>query len=411
MTAKLRCGLIGKTLGHSYSPQIHAELADYEYSLFELQENELEGFVRSGKFDGANVTIPYKIAVMQYLDEISPEAARIGSVNTIVRRADGKLLGYNTDYYGFGYMLDSAGIEVQGKKVLVLGSGGASLTAQTLLADRGAREIVVISRSGDNNYENIHIHRDADVIVNTTPVGMYPNNGASSVSLDVFEHLCSVADIIFNPAKTALMLDAEKRGIKCAGGLSMLVAQAKAASEYFTGKKIDDSEIDRIKAKIEGVTKNITLVGMPGCGKTTIGRIIAEKTGRELVDLDEYIVNMAKMPIPEIFERYGEGYFRDLETKATAEVAKRSSLVIATGGGCVIREENRRALRQNSTVVFIKRDINALAKDGRPLSQTNSLETMYKTRLPFYTDAADVEFELFGTPQENANKIMEMIGL
>ena len=411
MTAKMKCGLVGKTLGHSYSPVIHSALADYDYSLFELGEDELEGFIRTGDFRGVNVTIPYKIAVMQYLDEISPEASRIGSVNTVVRTADGKLVGYNTDYYGFGYMLDAAGIEVERKKVLVLGSGGASRTACTLLGDRGAREVVVISRSGENNYENIHLHRDADVIVNTTPVGMYPNNGASPVSLDVFDNLSGVADIIFNPAKTELILDAEKRGIKWAGGLSMLVAQAKAASEYFTGGKIDDGVIGKITAQIERETKNITLVGMPGCGKSTLGRIIAEKTGREFVDLDALIVESAGMPIPEIFAKYGEVYFRDLETKVTADTSKRSSLVIATGGGCVIREENRRMLRQNCTVVFIKRDIADLPKDGRPLSQANSLEAMYKARLPFYTDAADIEFELCSTPEENAKKIMEAIGI
>jgi len=411
MTDKPKCGLIGKTLGHSYSPQIHAELGDYSYSLFEMGEDELAGFLRSDEFHGANVTIPYKIAVMPYLDEISPEASRIGSVNTIVHKSDGKLVGYNTDYYGFGYMLDAAGIDVEDKKVLVLGSGGASLTARTLLRDRGSREVVVISRSGENNYSNLDRHADADVIVNTTPVGMYPNNGVSPVSLDIFPKLTAVADIIFNPAKTALLLDAEARGIKCAGGLTMLVAQAKAASEYFTGSRIDDTEIERITQKIERQTKNIALVGMPGCGKSTVGKLIAQKTGREFVDLDAVITEKAGMPIPEVFAKYGEGYFRDLETAALAEVSKRSSLVIATGGGTVIRPENRRMLKQNSTVVFIKRDINDLPKDGRPVSQANSLESLYKTRLPFYKDASDFEVELCNTPDQSSDKILEVLGL
>jgi len=411
MTDKPKCGLIGKTLGHSYSPQIHAELGDYSYSLFEMGEDELAGFLRSDEFHGANVTIPYKIAVMPYLDEISPEASRIGSVNTIVHKSDGKLVGYNTDYYGFGYMLDAAGIDVEDKKVLVLGSGGASLTARTLLRDRGSREVVVISRSGENNYSNLDRHADADVIVNTTPVGMYPNNGVSPVSLDIFPKLTGVADIIFNPAKTALLLDAEARGIKCAGGLTMLVAQAKAASEYFTGSRIDDTEIERITQKIERQTKNIALVGMPGCGKSTVGKLIAQKTGREFVDLDAVITEKAGMPIPEVFAKYGEGYFRDLETAALAEVSKRSSLVIATGGGTVIRPENRRMLKQNSTVVFIKRDINDLPKDGRPVSQANSLESLYKTRLPFYKDASDFEVELCNTPDQSSDKILEVLGL
>ena len=411
MTEKLKCGLIGKTLGHSYSPQIHAELGDYSYSLFEMGEDELAGFLRSNEFHGANVTIPYKIAVMPYLDEISPEASRIGSVNTIVHTPDGKLVGYNTDYYGFGYMLDAAGIDVEDKKVLVLGSGGASLTARTLLRDSGAREVVVISRSGENNYSNLDRHADADVIVNTTPVGMYPNNGVSPVSLDIFPKLTGVADIIFNPAKTALLLDAEARGIKCAGGLTMLVAQAKAASEYFTGSKIDDAEIERITQKIERQTKNIALVGMPGCGKSTVGKLIAQKTGREFVDLDAVITEKAVMPIPEVFAKFGEGYFRDLETAALAEVSKRSSLVIATGGGTVIRPENRRMLKQNSTVMFIKRNIKDLPKEGRPVSQTNSLESLYKTRLPFYKDASDFEVELCNTPNQSSDKILEVLGL
>lgn len=411
MSDKLKCGLVGKTLGHSYSPQIHSLLGDYDYELFELLEDELEAFVRTGDFDGVNVTIPYKVEVMKYLDEISSEARRIGSVNTVVRGADGRLTGYNTDYYGLGHMLDVAGIDIAGKKVLVLGSGGASLTAQTLLSDRGAKEVVVISRSGENNYSNLSLHSDADVIVNTTPVGMYPNNGQSPVSLELLPKLCGVADIIFNPAKTALLLDAEARGIKCAGGLSMLVAQAKAAAEYFTGEKIDDVEIERITHKISLRMKNIALVGMPGCGKSTVGRLIANRLGREFVDLDTVIEERAEMPIPEIFEKYGEDHFRKLETEALTDVSKRSSLVIATGGGTVIKEENRRLLRQNSTTVFIKRDIANLPTDGRPVSQANSLTELYKKRLPFYMDAADFEVELCDEPDESANKIIRSIGL
>lgn len=411
MSGKLKCGLIGKSLGHSYSPRIHSSLGDYEYKLFELKENELEEFVKSGDFHGANVTIPYKIEIMKYLDEISPEAKRIGSVNTVVRLSDGRLIGYNTDYYGLGYMLDKAGIDVVGKKVLVLGSGGASLTAQTLLSDCGAGEIVVISRSGESNYSNLHIHKDADVIINTTPVGMYPKNGESPVDLGVFDSLSGVADIIFNPAKTGLLLDAENRGIKCAGGLSMLVAQAKAAAEYFTGEQIDVDVIERIINQIGGELKNITLVGMPGCGKSTVGKLIAQKLGREFVDTDSLIEERAGIPIPEIFEKFGEPHFRDLETEVLTDITKKTSLVIATGGGAVIREENRRLIRQNSTVVFIKRDISALSRDGRPLSKSGSLEDMYKIRLPYYSAAADYEIELCETPDESVNKILESTGL
>ncbi|MGN1410022.1 MAG: shikimate kinase [Eubacteriales bacterium] len=409
--AMLRCGLIGKPLGHSYSPQIHAHLGGYEYRLIELEESEVGEFIKSDRYDAVNVTIPYKKTVMPFLDVISPEAQRIGSVNTVTHLPDGRIKGDNTDYYGFSYMLDKGKIDVKGKKVLVLGSGGASMTARTVAADRGARQIVVISRNGADNYTNIDRHADADIIMNTTPVGMYPNNGEKPLSLELFPSLSGVVDMIYNPSKTALILDAEERKIPCISGLYMLVAQAKAASEFFTGEKIDSAVIDEIVGKIEAETKNIMLVGMPGVGKTTVGKRIAQKLGRDFVDIDEEIVNRSGAGIPEIFREHGEEYFRELEHDVLSDFSKKSGLVISCGGGCVIRADNRRLMKQNSRVVFLKRDLSLLPKDGRPISQANDLGELYKKRLPFYLDAADVVFEMGNDPDENAEKITGEIGL
>ena len=271
----LRCGLLGRKLSHSYSPQIHKELADYAYKLYEKEPEELEAFLRSKTFDGLNVTIPYKKAVMPLLNEISPEAAAIGSVNTIVSRG-GKLTGYNTDAFGFTWLLQKSGVAVTGKKALVFGSGGASVTVQYVLKSLGADPVVVISRTGENNYANLDRHRDAKVLVNATPVGMFPGNGESPVDLSEFDAVDGVLDVVYNPARTALMLQAEALSIPHASGLSMLVAQAKKACEYFTGKPVSDTQIDRIEKLLSRQMENIILIGMPGCGKSSVGLALAE---------------------------------------------------------------------------------------------------------------------------------------
>ena len=377
-----QAGLIGRTLAHSFSPQIHALLADYEYKLFELEPDDVGTFLQNGSFDATNVTIPYKKTVMPFLSEISEEAQKIGSVNTITRTEKG-LRGDNTDYFGFSYMLQKSGIEVRSKKCLVLGSGGASVTVCAVLRDMGA-EVLVISRSGENNYENLDRHGDADVIVNTTPVGMYPNTGVSPVDLSQFKQLSGVLDLIYNPARTQLLLDAQKRGIPCINGLSMLCAQAKKACELFLSTKIDNSEIDRITAKIAEDSENIILIGMPGCGKSTAGKALAEQTGRPFVDTDEVIAEKAGMSIPEIFAKYGEDYFRTLEHEAVCECAKKSGLVIATGGGVVKTNKSYNALHQNGRVIWLQRSIELLATDGRPLSQQNGVLKLYEERKPLY---------------------------
>lgn len=401
-----KAGLIGRKLGHSFSPEIHSCLADYEYKLYEMEENEVGSFLEGCPLDALNVTIPYKKTVMPFLKEISDEAQRIGSVNTVVKRADG-LYGYNTDYFGFSYMLKKSGIELQGKKVLILGSGGASVTVRTVAKDLNAAEIIVISRSGENNYGNIEKHRDADVIVNTTPVGMYPDTGKSPVDLKVFSHLSGVLDLIYNPAETRLLYDAKSLGIPSINGLSMLVAQGKKAAEIFTGEPIPDVEIEKIIKSIEEKTKNIVLIGMPGAGKSTLGKILSEKLGRKLTDTDEIITEKAGMPIPEIFSLYGEEKFREIETEAIKEAGKMSGTVIATGGGIVTRKENRYPLKQNSVAVWLKRDLTLLPVDGRPISQTNDMTELYTKRAPLYGDFADFSVDVSENAEETADRILE----
>ncbi len=404
----MKCGLLGRKLGHSYSPQIHNLLGDYSYVLFEKEPEELENFLKTGDFSGLNVTIPYKKEVIPYLSELSPTAKKMGCVNTVLRRSDGTLYGHNTDYFGFTSLVRHAGLSVTGKKVLVLGSGGASNTAVAALKDLGASP-VVISRSGENNYGNLHLHRDAAAIVNATPVGMYPNTGVSPIDLALFPHLEGVLDVIYNPARTQLLLDAEKLGIPRENGLWMLVAQAKEAAEVFTGGKISDEVIEKIYRRLSHQMKNIVLIGMPGCGKSTIGALLAEKLGRTLADADEKIISLAGKSIPDIFAQDGEPTFRDWETKALAELGKQSGLVIATGGGCVTQKRNYPLLHQNGYLVWLERDCSVLPTDGRPLSQANDLGKMYAARKPLYEVFADIRVENAGTPEETVQKILDAL--
>lgn len=401
----MNCGLLGRKLGHSYSPQIHSYLGDYSYMLFEKEPDQVADFVRNGDYTGINVTIPYKKDVIAYLDELSPTARKMGSVNTIVRRKDGTLFGHNTDFFGFTSMVKHSGIDVAGKKVLVLGSGGTSNTAVKALTDLGA-EVVIISRSGENNYGNLHLHVDTSVIVNTTPVGMYPKTGAAPLDLKQFPHLEGVLDVIYNPARTRLLLDAEEMGLPHENGLWMLVAQAKESAEYFTGRPIDDSVIEAIHRRLSAQMQNIILIGMPGCGKSTIGALLSEKLGRSLVDIDEQVIQLAGKTIPQIFSEDGEAVFRDWETKALAELGKQSGQIIATGGGCVTQARNHSLLHQNGTIFWLQRNLGLLPTDGRPLSQSHKLSDLYAQREPMYEAFADFRIGNDGDVDETVNAIV-----
>ena len=404
----MNCGLLGRKLGHSYSPQIHAYLGDYSYELFEQEPDNLSNFLRNGQFSGLNVTIPYKKEVIPFCAKLSDAAQKLGVVNTIVRQDDGTLIGHNTDYFGFLYTMKKVGLDVTGKKVLVLGSGGASATAVAVLKELGAC-VITVSRTGENNYTNLEKHADAALIVNATPVGMYPDTGAAPVALDPFPKLEGVIDVIYNPARTALLLEAEKRGIVAENGLWMLVAQAKESAEWFTGKKISDDIIPYIYKQLCSRMLNIILIGMPGCGKSTVGKLLSEMTGKELIDADTYLSETAKMSIPDIIHMHGEDHFRKLETQALSELGKRSGLIIATGGGCVTRSENYPLLHQNGTIVWIQRDIHALPTEGRPLSQSGNLEEMFRIRKPMYKSFCDLSVINQAEPIAVAEEILSRL--
>ena len=380
----MRYGLIGGSLSHSYSKAIHGFLGNGDYELSEIPPDALDGFLRGAGFRGINVTIPYKEAVMPHC--VPDDAARkIGCVNTLVNR-DGRLYGYNTDYFGFSHMAKSAGVDFAGKKVLVLGSGGTSKTAVCVARDRGAGEIVVVSRNGENNYENIARHADSDVLVNTTPLGMFPNNGRSPVSLDCLARLSAVIDVVYNPLRTRLMLDAQERGIVTANGLVMLVAQALRAHNLFFDIDPDEDATEKriaeVLAKTEKLFLNIVLIGMPGCGKTSVGAKLAEFLEMDFVDTDHMIESSTGRKVPDIIREDGEPFFRELERGVVSRVAAGTRQVIATGGGSVLARENRDALLQNGRIVFLERDPESLETRGRPLSL--DLQAMYRQRLPIY---------------------------
>ncbi len=401
----MKCGLLGQRLGHSYSPQIHDLLGSYSYSLYEKEPHELEEFLKHGDYTGLNVTIPYKKSVIPFCDELTPTAKRLGAVNTIVRTADGRIVGHNTDRFGFSYMLRASNAAVNGKKALVLGSGGASNTVCDVLKEAGA-EVIVISRNGPNNYENLYLHRDCALLVNATPVGMYPQTGVSPVDLHVFPSLECVLDLIYNPARTQLGMDAERKGIPFYNGLGMLVAQAKESAEWFLGHRLPERCIADIQNKLQKQTENIILIGMPGCGKSTIGKQLAQATGKAFVDADTVLEQMAQMTIPKIFETEGEAGFRRRETAVLDALGKGSGQVIATGGGCVTRPENYPLLHQNGIIIYIRRAVTNLPTNGRPLSRSGSLDAMYKARAPLYQQFADQTINNCGSIKQAVNAIL-----
>ena len=403
----MKTGLLGRKLGHSYSPQIHAHLGDYRYELFEIEPDDVGTFLMTGDFDAINVTIPYKQDVIAYCSELSDAAKRIGAVNTIIRRPDGSLIGHNTDYFGFLSTLERSGLNFNGKKAVIIGNGGASKPVKAALDDLGA-DTVVISHK-DNTPDNLAFHADAAILVNATPVGMHPNNGISPVNLDLFPHLEGVFDLIYNPSRTKLMLDAKQRGLLVINGLWMLVAQAKESSEWFTGSAISNRVIEPIYQALSRQMENVVLIGMPGSGKSTIGRALAERLGREFVDADTEITKAAGMTIPNIFALSGESGFRQIETKVLNDLGKKSGLVISTGGGCVTQERNYPLLHQNSKIFCLNRNLEQLPTDGRPLSQKGNLEEMYRIRKPMYDHFADYIIDNNGDLNETVSQIISKL--
>jgi shikimate dehydrogenase len=405
-------GLLGRKLGHSLSPQIHSHFGDYPYELFCREPEELDAFFADKNIKAFNVTIPYKVNAFNHCNELSDTAKKIGSVNTVVRRSNGTLYGDNTDYFGFCYMSKKCGADFKNKKVVVLGSGGASLTVCTVAKDMGAKEIITVSRKGKNNYENLFEHYDADIVVNTTPVGMFPNNGERLIDLKNFKNCKCVLDLIYNPCRTQLLIDAQKLNIPNSNGLVMLVAQALRSAAQFVDKNFDDSLIDKVYNEMLYEQKNVVLIGMPGSGKSTVGKILSEKLGREFIDTDEEVVKNFGQTIPKIFEEKGEKFFRELETKAACEQGKKLGKIIATGGGIILKEINRDALYQNGTIIYLKKNLSLLATDGRPLSKDESaVKKIYESRKEIYESFSDFTVEVDANAEITAERVIKCISL
>ena len=386
---KEKFGLLGKTLKHSYSKTIHSLLGEYDYDLYEVEPENLKEFVLSRTLKGYNVTIPYKKDIIPLLDYVDERAKMIGAVNTVIDDG-GKLYGYNTDFDGMLYMLSSAGITLKDKKVMILGTGGTSNTAQAVAKSSFAKEIITVSRTGILNYSNYFDRSDVDVLINTTPVGTYPNAYIAPIDLSVFKNLSGVVDVVYNPSKTMLTFQAERLNIPCVSGLAMLVAQAKYAMELFTGRKASDDITAQIVDKISKQNCNVVLVGMPGSGKSTVGRELARILGREFIDTDLEIEKREGCSIPTIFKDKGEQYFRKLESQVVRDVGLTVNKVIATGGGVVKDPENCYPLKCNGKVFWLKREIEKLETCGRPLStDIERLKNMYNERKDMYGAFSD----------------------
>ncbi|MBQ8004305.1 MAG: hypothetical protein IJ299_04345 [Oscillospiraceae bacterium] len=403
MKKTMKCGLLGERLGHSYSKQIHACLAPYEYELYGVPRETAAEMIKSGEFDGLNVTIPYKELAYSLCDVHDEFAAEAKSVNTVVHR-NGKICGYNTDVFGFMMMTERAGISFSDKNVVILGSGGTSKTAYLASKKMNAKKITVVSRTGEVNYDNVYSLSDTEIIVNTTPVGMYPKNGESPVELARFPKLSGVVDVIYNPTKTALVFQAEALSLPWVSGLPMLAAQGWRASEIFTGESLAPELIDDAVRSVAKDVTNIVLIGMPGSGKSSVGRILAERTGRKLVDTDEEIRTRFGAPA-DIIRNSGEEEFRRLETEIAGEVGRERGLIISTGGGVVVKERNLPLLSQNGRIYLIERDLEKLATDGRPLSV--DVGKLYAERRDAYLCFSDVRIDNNGTPEQAAEQIIK----
>ncbi len=400
-------GLLGRTLVHSYSADIHHLLGNDAYALYELEPQDLSAFFAQENFGGVNVTIPYKKDVLKYCDVLAPEVEEIGAANVILKK-DGKFIAHNTDKAGFLYMLNGSSISVQGKKVLVLGSGGASASVQVALKDLNPKEVVVISRSGENNYDNLGKHADADVIINTTPVGMYPDVTVSPVELDMFPHLSGVLDLIYNPLRTDIMLQAETRGIPAVGGMSMLVAQAVATHELFFDTRVKEKAFQDVLSTLTHRAQNIVLCGMPGTGKTSVAKAIGNLTGRDVIDTDELAEQLAGKSISRIFAEDGETFFRVYEHQAIEQACKYTGIVISLGGGAVVNDANYKPVKRNGRIYCLHRNLDLLPLDNRPLSKDrDTLKQMEQDRAPLYARFADVSLENNGTLEQIVQAVLD----
>ncbi|MEG2344880.1 MAG: shikimate kinase [Anaerovoracaceae bacterium] len=404
-------GLVGEKLSHSYSKLIHEKLG-YNYNLFSLSESKFDNFIANRQYDGLNITIPYKQRVMPLCDELSPLAKEIGAVNTLYFH-HGKLCGTNTDYPGFLYAAARAGINFKNQVILILGNGGTSLMAEKAVSNSGAMKIYIASRHKNPryvSYNDLDLCKDATIIVNTTPVGTYPNNWGQLISLDDFPNCKGVIDVVYNPFTTNLLLQAKDANIPYTNGLPMLVAQATAAGEYFLGNTDFQGKNQKIIQELSAAMENIVLIGMPGCGKTTLGKLLSEAMDRPFVDMDQEIEKIAGETIPQIFKNHGQAHFRNLEENIAKAVGKEQNQIISTGGGAVLRKSTIDALRQNGRVVFITRALDELSLSGRPLSKDReSIKSIYETRLPLYNKYMDLTFDNANDKDSIVKKLLSIL--
>ncbi len=404
-------GCIGKKLTHSFSKDIHAKLSDYKYELIELSEDEIDSFFKAKEFNAVNVTIPYKETVIPYLDSLSDVAKRIGAVNTVLNKS-GKLYGHNTDYYGMKALLEKAGIEVKNKKVMILGTGGTSKTARVLTKDLGASEIVVVSRQKRESFityeEAVNEHSDTNIIINTTPSGMYPDCDSVPIDISAFSSLEGVIDAVYNPLRTNFILNAKEKGIKAEGGLYMLVMQAVVAAEKFLDREIPNETADSVFSSVFASKENIVLTGMPGSGKSTVGKLLGID-GFSFVDTDEEIEKRCGTSIKDLINEKGEKYFRDLESEVIKDVSSKGCQIISTGGGAILRKENVNALRRNGKLFFIDANPERLCPtDSRPLSDTaEKMKKVYSERIDIYKETADLIVPDMATAKEEAEFILK----
>ncbi len=398
-------GLLGRRLGHSYSPELHALFGAYSYSLIEVEPEQLAGVIESGDFAGFNVTVPYKCEAARLADRLCGEAAETGAVNTLTVK-NGFVTGYNTDCYGFAYLLDSNGIAVEGKRVLIIGNGGAAAAVRLVLSKRSPQEIITVSRSLEGGASAAYNHTDCDILINATPVGMHPDSDEAPVELEKFKRCDTVIDLIYNPLKTELLCRAEVLGKRSVNGLGMLAAQAAEASRLFTGRAIAPERIDSAVEILTARKRNVVLIGMPGSGKTTVGRLLAEQLGRRFVDTDELFCERFGLTPADCIKTEGEACFRERETEAVKELSKENSLVLACGGGTVLAEKNAQRLSRNGVFVHIRRPLSELAVEGRPLSESLGVETLWAQRGSAYEVLADVT-AWEKTPEQTAKRIAE----
>lgn len=411
----MRYGLIGEKLGHSFSKEIHGLLGDYEYCPKELKPEELEEFLKKREFAGINVTIPYKEAVIPYLDEVEPAARAIGAVNTVVCK-NGRLVGSNTDFYGMKSLLEREKISLEGRRVYILGTGGTSKTAFAVAKDGGARKICKVSRTphgeGEISYEELYARREApEILLNTTPVGMFPKEEGMAADPEQFPNLAGVLDVIYHPLRTDFVCKAQKIGVPAAGGLYMLVAQAAKAAELFFEDPSFLEKTERVYRTVLERKENLVLVGMPACGKTTVGRLLSEATGREFADSDRSFEERQGRPIADYFRTEGESAFRREESRILKELSDSGGRIIATGGGAILREENRRCLKRNGLLIYLERPLEELlCTSDRPLSKSpEALEKMYRERKPLYEGAADLRIPVGETPEQTVKRILKAL--